>query len=157
MNFSAFNHSLICRTTLLCFLFFFLPACSFFAKNEPEAAVLEQRTKALIDVGWSWLHAENVRLLRASWQGERYIGIFEYEIVSDVEMGLLPEFEKERFSIFLAMCEGRMINIGSRCHVLESISFIETDEYGWMPELSLHLGKEQLAFISENREKTVRK
>jgi hypothetical protein len=151
MNFSASCPDLVRRAGLLCLLSLFLPACSLFAKDEPEEEVLEQRTKAFIDIGWSWLHAENVRFLRGSWEGDRYLGVFEYEVVSDAQMDLLPEAEKERFAVFLPMCLGRNMNTG--CHVLETVPFVRSGEYGWMPEFSLRLGREQLAFIAKGREK----
>ena len=92
------------RAFLLCLLCALLPACSLFAKEEPEPKLLEQRTGAFIDIGWSWLHAENVRLLRGSWQGERYSAVFEYDIVLDAAVESLPAFERERFATFLPMC-----------------------------------------------------
>jgi hypothetical protein len=151
MKFSVFCRKLLWRTQILFFLSLLAPACSFLTKEEPEAVVLEQRTRAFIDIGWSWLHAENIRFLRGSWQGERYLAVLEYEIVSDAELELLSEFEKERFSFFLPMCADRTIQAGSRCRLAETVPFVNSGEYGWMPEFSLRLGDEQLAFIARGK------
>lgn len=101
--------------------------------DEPDDALLQQRVTALISLGWGWLHAENVELVRRVRDGDNWDVAFSYDVVIDVEGKDLPKEQKERFASFLPMCRDIALNKGARCPVSERVLFTHTEAYGWMP------------------------
>lgn len=128
-----------------------LPGCSFFQEEQPDPRQLEQRTATLIAVGWQWLHAENMSFKGGGRRGEFYAADFDYEIVIDVDGVTLSEFEKERFATFLSVCAGMDVKPQARCRIFETVNFVKTETYGWMPEIAVRLMPGYLAEIAADR------
>ena len=125
-----------------------LCACSFFSPDPPDAEALKKNMAATISVGWGWLHAENVALVHGNYEGKGYAASFEYDLVIDVDGSLLDEGQKERFARFLPMCAHVPLLRGERCHLGETLLFVEVEKYGWVPELAVRLTPELLPKIA---------
>jgi len=125
-----------------------LCACSLFSPDPPDAEALKKSMAATISVGWGWLHAENVALVHGNYEGRAYAASFEYDLVIDVDGSLLDEKQKERFAQFLPMCAHVPLLPGERCHLGETLLFVETEKYGWAPELAVRLTPDLLPKIA---------
>ena len=111
-------------------LWFFTPS-----DPAPEEALLIRRMKAAISVGWGWLHARDVRVVACVKKGEGYAVTFSYSVLIDKDDAALPPEERERFRHYLPMCADLPIARGTTCALREEMFFVNTEEYGWMPEL----------------------
>lgn len=100
----------------------------------PETALLEKRATALITLGWKWLHAEKMVITRQSELDGRYTALCQYDVVLEADVSALPQEEQERYRNFLPLCAENTLVLGERCHVSESMNFVFTEEFGWMPE-----------------------
>lgn len=119
-----------------CGVLFILGVAYFMLKGDPtpDRALLEKRTRAAIELGWGWLGAENMQVRNLECSGNRCNVTFSYTVVVKAEETTLDQAEKSRFRTYLPMCEKIPLNKGSRCELEESITYIDTPEYGWMPE-----------------------
>ncbi|MDR1947513.1 MAG: hypothetical protein LBQ51_10175 [Desulfovibrio sp.] len=128
----------------------------FFSAKAPDGKILQQRMSAVIDMGWPWLHVENMSVASLDLKDKNRCEVrFVYELVFDVDGPALSEDEKSRFSQFLPMCADTDLRKGARCKVGETMLFVVTREYGWMPEPAVRVTPWNLARIAAWKE-TVR-
>jgi hypothetical protein len=133
---------------------FLVPAClfagyAFFSSRPPDDDILRQRMNAIIAMGWSRLHAENMSVVQGECTGKGGCEArFTYDLVLDDDGPTWSEEEKTRFARFLPMCAGMDMRRGARCRVGETMLFVDTPEYGWMPEPAVRLMPGNLARIA---------
>ena len=111
-------------------LWFFAPSAP-----APEEALLIRRMKAAISIGWGWLHARDVCVVAREKKGDGYAVTFSYSIRIDKNEAALPPEEQTRFRHYLPMCAELPISEGTVCALREEMFFVNTEDYGWMPEL----------------------
>lgn len=126
----------------------------FFASSgsAPDDALLARRMNAAINLGWGWLHAEDVRVVAQEKRGGNYAVTFSYSVVIDKDENELSLEERERFRQFLPMCSHLPIARGTACPLRETMLFADTKEYGWMPELFIQYRPEMLQAIADWQE-----
>jgi hypothetical protein len=147
MNFSACNARIAAFAVLAAVCMY--AGYTFFSSRPPADAVLLQRMNALITMGWPSLHVENISVIHGECTGKgSFEAKFTYDLVLDADGPSLSEEEKTRFVRFLPMCAGMEMVRGARCRVDETMLFVETPEYGWMPEPAVRLTPGNLAWIA---------
>jgi len=119
-----------------------------FSDSVPDDALLIRRMNASINLGWGWLHTKDMRVVAREKKGSNYSVTFSYSVVIDRDEALLPPEERERFRRFLSMCSAIPITRGASCPLEEEMLFVNTKEYGWMPELFIRLRPEMLQAIA---------
>jgi len=150
MKLSA-SSSKILYAVAVCALVFLAGYRWFVASSDPapDDALLARRMNAAINLGWGWLHAEDVRVVGREKSGGKYAVTFSYSVVIDKNEDELPQEEQERFRQFLPMCSYLPIARGISCPLRETMFFADTKEYGWMPELFIQYRPELLQAIAD--------
>ncbi len=120
-----------------------------FSGSKPDEALLIQRMKASISLGWGWLHVENISIARQETQGGNYTVTFDYSVVLDQDEAALPPEERMRFRRFLPMCSNLPIARGTSCSLREEMLFVHTWRYGWMPDPFIKFRPELLKDIAD--------
>lgn len=134
----------LCSLLIVCIVPFAVLACS----SSPEDSILEKRLSATIDLGWGWVKAENVVLNDSHQTGEGVIGSFTYDLVIQKDAHLLPQTAVDTFRKFIPQCNSVPIQKGKRCVIEETLLFVESSSYGWVPEVVTRLRPELLGPIS---------
>ena len=124
-------------------LWFFAPSAA-----TPDSTLLTKRMNAAINLGWGWLHAEDVHVVAQERRGDKHTVTFSYSVVLDKDEDELPPEERVRFREFLPMCSHLPIARKTACPVYETIIFADTKEYGWMPMLFIQYRPEMLHAIA---------
>ena len=115
---------------------------------KPDEALLARRMKGSIVLGWGWLHAEKVSVIALEKQGDNYAVSFDYVVILDKDEAALSPQEQARFRQFLPMCSDLPIARGTSCPLQEEMTFVNTREHGWMPELFIRYRPEMLPAIA---------
>jgi len=127
--------------------------CSALEGAAPEDALLIRRMHAVINLGWGWLHAKDLRIVAREKKGGDYAVTFSYAVLVDKDASALPPEEQERFRRFLPMCSDLPIAKGTSCTVQEEeMLFVNTEKYGWMPELLVRYRPELLQSVADWKE-----
>lgn len=119
---------------VLFFLWFFEHESKEEAPNEDD---LSRRFAAAVELGWGWLHLEDLKILSLEESGKDYLVKFKYTVVPELDKAELPETQIDRFRHFLPMCPETSLVKGGRCSVREPVLFVFTRKFGWMPKVFL--------------------
>ena len=114
----------------------------------PDDSQLAGQVKILISNGWSWLAIDNVTVAEKFKESNGWLVKFAYTLTVMRDESALPPTEIERFRRFLPMCDGVNVQTGGSCAVEETLLFIFTDDYGWVPELAVKYRPEILPYIT---------
>lgn len=110
-----------------------LSACSFFEKK-PDEGVFIQRLESLVNVGWNSLHIADPKVVWTEKTRFGYQVAFAYQVVFTQDENQMAPEEVERIRHFLPSCADVPLVTNNQCSVEETLLFIETENFGWMPE-----------------------
>ena len=130
-----------------------LSACSFFEKK-PDETVFIQRLESLVNVGWNSLHIADPKIVWTEKTRFGYQVAFAYQVVfTQDEKEIAPE-EVERIRHFLPSCADIPLVTNNQCSVEETLLFVETENFGWMPENVVRFSPHLLPILAkEGQEK----
>ena len=130
-----------------------LSACSFFEKK-PDETVFIQRLESLVNVGWNSLHIADPKIVWTEKTRFGYQVAFAYQVVfTQDEKQMAPE-EVERIRHFLPSCADIPLVTNNQCSVEETLLFVETENFGWMPENVVRFSPHLLPILAkEGQEK----
>lgn len=132
---------------LVCMLM--VNACSFFEKK-PDDALFVQRLESLVSIGWTSLNMAEPKVVWTEKTRFGYQVAFEYQVVfTQDEKEIAPE-EVERIRHFLPSCADVPLKINNRCTVEETLLFIETENFGWMPENVVRFSPHLLPLLAKD-------
>lgn len=120
-------------------------ACS----QGPDEDTLEQRLATTIDLGWGWLKAENVILQQTETTNRGIMGTFSYTLVIQKDAHLLPQDAVTTFRKHIPQCKSVPIQKGKRCTLEETLLFVESATYGWVPDIIAQERPELLEYIHD--------
>lgn len=133
------------HSVLVCLFALLAPACS----PGPDEGILEDRLAATIDLGWGWIKAENVNLEKSEITDTGIIGKFSYTLVIEKDAHLLPQEAIITFRTHVPQCKSVPIQKGKRCTLEETLLFVESSTFGWVPEVVVRQRPELLEYIAE--------
>ncbi len=114
----------------------------------PSRELLRLRAEAVINLGWNFLHAEEITVDGLERGGKGCRADLSYMLVLDRDEAQLAPEQAERFRRFLPMCADVELRRGNRCFVRESMIFVDTETYGWMPEPLVQLQPQALPLVA---------
>ena len=129
---------------LLCLLILLIPACS----SGPDESILEDRLAATVNLGWGWVKAENVSLEKKEDTETGIMGTFSYTLVIQKDAHLLPPEAIATFRTHVPQCRSVPIQKGKRCSLEETLLFVESSTFGWVPEIVVRQRPELLNYIA---------
>ena len=98
---------------------------------------LVDQVKIIVSNGWPWLKISDVAVIEKSRESNGWRIKFVYTLTIMRDESALPQTEIERFRRFLPMCGEVNLQTGHNCTVEETLLFILTDDYGWVPEMAV--------------------
>jgi hypothetical protein len=119
----------------LCLL---LAACSM----PPDEQELHRHLAATVQIGWSGLSIESVKIRNCVEAGKDWKVDASYSVRLMEDRDALPPAEQERIARYLPMCDAILIRKGEHCTLRESVVFTKS-AYGWMPR-DIAVGKPDL-------------
>ena len=106
-----------------------------FSPPEADDEELTARVRASIAVSWGWLDATDVRVVEKECSGKGCRASFEYQVVVKLDEKQLTPKQVAQFRQYLAQCAATPIKKGATCALTEELLFVQTPEFGWMPDL----------------------
>ena len=126
-------------------IFLLMPLSAFAA---PDDSLLTRRLSAVINLGWNWLQAEEVRIVAREKREGKYAVIVSYSVLIGKDADELSPEERARFRQYLPMCSHLPIARGTSCSIQETVLFVDAKEYGWMPELVIQYRPEMMQAVA---------
>lgn len=133
------------QSALLCLMVLVVSACS----SGPDESILENRLAATIDLGWGWVKAENVSLEKKEDTESGIMGTFSYTLVIQKDAHLLPPEAITTFRTYVPQCRSVPIQKGKRCSLEETLLFVESTTFGWVPDVVVQQRPELLVHIAD--------
>ena len=130
----------------------FLPltACSLF-DDTPDEDIAIQRLSAMVALGWESLQIESVQVQGMEKTGNGVNVDFVYNIVFTRDKSEMSAQEQLMVQNYLPMCASVSQVKGEKCRVEESMVFVQTENFGWMPELAVRYNRHKLDAIANWR------
>ena len=114
----------------------------------PSDSKLADQVKIIVSSGWPWLAIKDVVVEEKSRETSGWQIKFVYTLTIMHDENVLHHTEIERFRRFLPMCDGVPLQAGNSCKIEETLLFILTDDYGWVPNIAVKYRPEILPRIS---------
>jgi|GEM_PF-1998141 len=106
-----------------------------FSPSEAAEEELVARARASIAVSWGWLDAADVRVLEKECTERGCRARLAYTLVVKQDESRLTPKQVAQFRQYLAQCASTPLARGATCALTEELLFVETPDFGWMPDL----------------------
>lgn len=125
-----------------------LSGCSLFEKK-PDEAIFIQRLESLVNIGWDSVRIANPKVVWTEKTRFGYQVAFAYQVVFTQNENQISPEEVERIRHFLPSCVDVPIQANNQCAVEETLLFVETDNFGWMPENVVRFSPHLLPILAQ--------